>query len=114
MKHVWQVLGDESDHAGEVDLGAYDVEAEGVGHNGPRCTVCGFFFCMICERGKGLWESDCPGRPMTATELVGYTLGVARQRCLTKTDQLSNPADQDSLSAPRRPGEEARSSRHVR
>lgn len=29
-------------------------------HNGPRCAVCGFTFCMHCRRDG--WDDDsCPG-----------------------------------------------------
>ena len=52
--HIWR-----TDEHGQVDLFAYDFEFEGVGHNGPRCTVCGEGFCMHCE--PDLDALECEG-----------------------------------------------------
>lgn len=55
--HVWQL-----DEDGEVDTSAYDIDIEGVGHSGPKCAVCGFFFCEFCHREW--WGSECIGEPV--------------------------------------------------
>lgn len=52
--HVWQ-----TDEDGAVDNGAFDIEGETMGHNGPRCIACGFFFCEHCR--PDWWQSECPG-----------------------------------------------------
>lgn len=56
--HVWQTVTFE-DGETAVDLSAYDIEVEGQGHSGPKCQVCGFFFCQFCHRAW--WQSECPG-----------------------------------------------------
>ncbi|RAO26488.1 hypothetical protein PSN13_06516 [Micromonospora saelicesensis] len=49
-EHQW-----ERTKSGEVDEVAHEI----ANHNGPRCTVCGFFFCGRCyPRG---WTRVCPG-----------------------------------------------------
>lgn len=64
MKHTWKL-----DKNGHIDDMAYDVEVYDSGdHNGPRCTVCGFYFCEACARsiGKNCYDSEqypCPGEP---------------------------------------------------
>jgi len=54
--HTWQL-----DEDGEPDTGAVEVEAETMGHNGPRCMACGFYFCIHCSRDG--WQSECRGEP---------------------------------------------------
>lgn len=54
MKHQWQV-----DSRGEPDTSAHAVVAETMEHAGPRCTVCGFFFCESCYPAG--WQRECPG-----------------------------------------------------
>lgn len=56
VEHVWLL----DDH-GDPDTMAHDVEVGSGGHNGPRCTVCGFFFCVHCAP-QG-WQHCCPGPP---------------------------------------------------
>jgi hypothetical protein len=54
VEHQWKREAD-----GEVDVFAHDVEFEGGGHNGPRCTVCDLFFCQHCQ--PKAWRFECPG-----------------------------------------------------
>lgn len=45
--HIWK-----ADDDGTVDFFALDVEdfESFGGHNGPRCTVCGFSYCVHCHQ----------------------------------------------------------------
>lgn len=54
VAHTW-----ETNSGGEPDQFAYDIEAEGQGHNGPRCTTCKLSFCTHCD--PGAWQIECPG-----------------------------------------------------
>jgi hypothetical protein len=60
VNHTWK-----RDERGEIDEFAHDVEAETTGHNGPRCTVCGFFFFIHCADA---WGHVCPGPPPAGFE----------------------------------------------
>ncbi|MEU1240045.1 hypothetical protein ABZ388_06770 [Micromonospora parva] len=56
-------MGEQREHQWErTDRGAVnDFAHEIANHNGPRCTVCGFFFCENCYP-QG-WQRTCPGPP---------------------------------------------------
>ncbi|WP_143737052.1 hypothetical protein [Microbispora sp. GKU 823] len=54
-KHQFQ-----RDEDGDIDDFAFDVEEPGIGHNGPRCTVCGESICHHCEPKR--LDEECPGK----------------------------------------------------
>lgn len=56
MKHTWQ-----ADSRGGPDSAAFAVVGPDMEHAGPRCAVCGFFFCESCWRDG--WNQECPGSP---------------------------------------------------
>ena len=51
--HVWKIKD------GIIDVLAYNP---GGGHNGPKCSVCGYGFCYYCNEGP---DYDCPGNKET-------------------------------------------------
>lgn len=63
--HVWRLNA-----LGERDDDAIDYQSDGVGHNGPICTVCGFGYCMWCPEPDGL--DACPGPPQPAHQAAEY------------------------------------------
>lgn len=56
MNHAWKL-----DEQGDPDTCAVEVVAETTEHSGPRCTVCGFYFCIHCA--PDAWSHECPGPP---------------------------------------------------
>ncbi|MFG1846746.1 hypothetical protein [Micromonospora carbonacea] len=72
MSHTWQ-----TDAKGRPDNFAHDVEFEGRGHNGPCCTVCGFFFCEHCWPDG--WKQTCPGPPPEGMEYGWGGYGTTRE-----------------------------------
>ena len=49
--HVWEIIEDEDEGTiGEVDFHA----SYGEFHNGPRCSKCGYEFCMFCKGVKDI------------------------------------------------------------
>lgn len=70
--HTWQ-----PDSTGRPDAFAFDVEHVDMGHNGPRCTVCGFFFCECCWP-EG-WQHKCPGTPPQGMEYDWIGGGTTRE-----------------------------------
>lgn len=53
-EHQWERTA-----SGEVNDEAFTVVAETTEHEGPRCSVCGFFFCIHCYADG--WTHACPG-----------------------------------------------------
>lgn len=39
-QHIWQ-----TDEEGNIDYCAYENHV----HNGPKCTRCGYFYCVLCD-----------------------------------------------------------------
>lgn len=60
-EHEWKRY-----ESGEVDIFAHEVDVEGVGHNGPRCTVCDLSFCEHCQ--PDAWQFECPGQAPAGKE----------------------------------------------
>jgi len=54
--HSWRL-----NDRGQIDEFAYTNDRDF--HNGPICEVCGFVFCVHCEkrRPKSGWENECEG-----------------------------------------------------
>jgi hypothetical protein len=87
MTHTWQ-----KDTFGKPDDFAYDVEAAYTAHNGPRCTVCGFFFCEHCWPGG--WQQDCPGPPPEGMEYDWLGCGTTREpETVPDPEPLIGPAE---------------------
>lgn len=54
-RHLWYRTED-----GDIDTSAVDADI----HNGPECTVCGYYFCVSCTPNG--WETVCPGSEVEA------------------------------------------------
>lgn len=72
MNHQWK-----ADTTGRPDDFAYEVDTEWTGHNGPRCTRCGFFFCEHCWPDG--WQQPCPGTPPAGMEYYWFGDGTTRE-----------------------------------
>lgn len=44
--HVWELADEDAYTPGVVDFHAVSWDNK---HNGPRCSVCGYSFCMWCK-----------------------------------------------------------------
>jgi hypothetical protein len=65
-KHTW-IIGTDS----HVNFHAYE---DGY-HNGPRCAVCGFYFCCWCEPDH--YDDECDGQaPIPGSPARLSTAGI--------------------------------------
>jgi len=59
--HRWKPHNDFPDDT-EADTFAYEVGY----HNGPKCVVCGFYFCHHCNPDG--WNTECGTPPIPGSD----------------------------------------------
>lgn len=87
MKHKWIL-----DEYGNIDKWQFEY---GDIHNGPKCELCGFTFCMHCNP-EYMDSDDCPGShplitvPRTMVKKIPPSMDDGKEPCIEFIEEVCN------------------------